>query len=139
MKPELLAFLTKRGLCTIATINAVGSPEAAFVGYSQTDDLKLYFGTSNKTRKYKNLQNSNKVAIVIADLEGEVQYEGVAIEVTDPSHKTEVQARHIEKVPGAKAFLSDETQTYFEITPTWIRFIQHGETNVIEEFTEFPL
>lgn len=137
MNKDLLDFLTTRVLCTVATLNADGKPEAAYVGYSQTDDLKLYFGTSNQTRKYKNLQANQNVAIVIADFEGEVQYEGVAIEVTDPTHRAEVEARHIEKVPNAKNFLNDSNQAYFEITPTWIRFIQHTEGNKVTEMTEF--
>lgn len=137
MTDDILKFLSERSLCTVSTVNGSNKPEAALVGFSETSDLKIYFGTSKLTRKYKNIQSNKAVAIVVADEIGEVQYEGTAREITDLDEKQKVEQRHLLKVPGASRFAGDENQVYFEVSPTWLRFIKHTPEFQLNEMTEF--
>lgn len=130
-------FMAGQPLCTMATVTADGMPEAAYVGFSQNDGLEIIVGTSRLSRKYQNLQTNRQVAIVIADTTAEVQYEGVATEITDEQYRSQVEARHFEQVPGSVRYRDDPSQVYFQITPTWLRFIQHGDEDSITEMAEF--
>src|SRR5690349_24793167 len=84
MKDMMLEFMKDRELCVISTINAEAKPESAMVAYVN-DGLDIFFGTSNKTRKFANLTKNPSVAIVIADTVGEVQLEGQALAIGNDS------------------------------------------------------
>jgi general stress protein 26 len=135
MKDKMLAFLAERKYCVISTVDTNGKPESAFVAYS-SEGLELFIGTSNKSRKFANLLKNPSVAVVIADETGEVQYEGQA-KVVNPENFSEVEESHLSKIPGSRKYRDDPTQEYIHISPTWIRFLEHGETDNMEEFTEF--
>lgn len=137
MKQDIFAFMDKHSFCTMATVTAEGLPEAAFLGFSQNESLEIVIGTSRMTRKYKNLQSNPRVAVVIADSEAEVQYEGIAQEITDVEYAHIVEGQHFAKLPGAAKYREDSNQTYIKISPTWLRFIQHTEGNKVTEMTEF--
>jgi len=136
-KAVVSKFLKNFETCVIATINEKGEPSAATVGFSHEEDFSILFGTNRATRKYKNLQVNPKVALVIGT-EGvaTVQYEGIARNVT-AEELGERLNHHFEKVPGAKRFVGDANQTYFIITPTWLRFTNYAEKPPIFETQEF--
>lgn len=120
---KILAFLKKHTLTVISTIHTDSArPESAVIAFSEHDNLELVFGTSNKTRKYKNLQENPHVSFVIGwdHSLGTVQYEGIARELS-----TEESAAHsatqIQKNPGSAKFANRDDQRYFLVTPTWIR------------------
>jgi general stress protein 26 len=136
MKDQILQFLSKHEFCVISSVNQAGKPESAFVAFSNTDQLDLMIGTSIKSRKYKNISKNPAVSIVIADLSGEVQYEGLAHEVDRTNLDAEV-AEHFAKLPGSKKYRQDPTQTWIRIKPTWIRYIEHGDVDQVNEITEF--
>jgi nitroimidazol reductase NimA-like FMN-containing flavoprotein (pyridoxamine 5'-phosphate oxidase superfamily) len=134
---EMMAFMEERFLCVLSTVNEQGRPEAAFVGYVSCRDHEIVVGTSNKSRKFKNIQQNKSVAVVIADQTGEVQYEGEAEVITGSDYEALVAEGHFGKLPGLDKYRNDPTQVYIRIRPTWIRFIVHGNTDQISEFTEF--
>jgi general stress protein 26 len=133
MKDKMIAFMDERIFCVISTVDGSGKPESAFVGFSN-EGLTLTIGTSNKSRKYKNLTGNPSVAIVIADQTGEVQYDGQAHEFKSGG---EAEDKHLSELPQSAKYRQDPNQVYIKIEPTWIRFIQHGEQDSVEEFTEF--
>jgi general stress protein 26 len=135
MKDKMQDFLNERTYCVISTVDADGKPESAFVAFSNVG-TDLFIGTSNKSRKFANLTTNPSVAVVVADEAGEVQYEGQA-KVVDPLNYSEVEEEHLSKIPGSGKYRDDPTQEYLHITPTWIRYIEHGESDNMEEFTEF--
>lgn len=136
-KPQLIAFMDRNELCVISTVNSSHTPESAIVGFTNNEDLTLFIGTSNKSRKYANLTQSPKVAIVIGGQEAEVQYEGTAEIIESGAYRDLVEQKHIKKLPGAAEYRDDPDQVYIKITPSWIRFLQHGSGGSVEEFTEF--
>ena len=79
---EIQEFLATKNLMTISSINQASQPQAAVVGFGETDKPQLVFGTSSESRKYQNLQLNQHVAIVTGwDDTRTVQYEGTAREL----------------------------------------------------------
>ncbi len=118
---DFYAFMNRQSLGVISTVDANGNPEAAVVGFGQTEKLELVFGTDNTTRKYANLQSNTRVAFVIGwSDEGTIQYEGVVRELRDDELDI-VRNSYWKKTPRAEKF-GTETNRYFIVTPTWIRF-----------------
>lgn len=137
MKEQISTFLSKFIFCVISTVTPENKPESAFVGYRHSKDLEFLIGTSKLSRKYQNLQTNPHVAIVLADTSGEVQFEGVAEEISNESYDELVASKLFESLPGIEKYRGDPNQVFFKITPTWLRFIQHGETDQVTEMTEF--
>ena len=74
---EIVSYISERDFAVIAT-NSSDYPESACIQFGNSG-LTLIFDTSNKSRKFKNLQKDNRVSFVIGwENERTVQYEGVA-------------------------------------------------------------
>lgn len=128
MRPEeqrILDFIKSQRLTVISTVDTDNNkPEAACIAFAEKDNLDLIFGTSNKSRKYQNLQTNQNVSFVIGwtDEFGTVQYEGVATELLgDEAQEHGVILAN--KNENARMFLTREDQRYFLVRPTWIRFV----------------
>jgi nitroimidazol reductase NimA-like FMN-containing flavoprotein (pyridoxamine 5'-phosphate oxidase superfamily) len=134
---DVLAFLSTRPFCVIATASDVARPEAAFVAYSINNNCEIIIGTSNESRKYKNIVQNNTVALVMADTAGEVQYEGEVEIISSQDYESLMAEGRFEQLSGFDKYRSDPAQVYLKIRPTWVRFILHGELDQVIEFTEF--
>lgn len=137
-KQVIYDFMEKNEHAVIATSNPeTHQPESALVGFGQTKNLELVFGTFNTSRKYANLLQNNKVSFVIGwDNDYiNVQYEGSATEIFGEEKDTLVQMYH-QKVPSAAHYDTYPQQRYFKVTPTWIRYSDlSGEDEKIIELT----
>ncbi|HVC36562.1 MAG TPA: pyridoxamine 5'-phosphate oxidase family protein [Candidatus Dormibacteraeota bacterium] len=119
-----LDFMSKHTLMTIATLNSENKSQSAVVGFGQTENLEIIFGTSKKSRKATNILNSPDVSVVIGwDEGGTMQYEGKARLLTgdDVDEYPEIYFR---KNPEARKYRDDPDEIYFLITPTWIRLTE---------------
>ncbi|OGE31010.1 hypothetical protein A2631_04995 [Candidatus Daviesbacteria bacterium RIFCSPHIGHO2_01_FULL_44_29] len=128
VKHKILAFLKEHTLCVISTIHADGhGPESAVVAFVETDNLEIVFGTSNISRKYKNIQADNRVALVIgwSSETGTIQYEGQASELSKEESE-KYALLQIAKNPSSASFKDREDQRYFIVKPSWIRFMDFG-------------
>ena len=136
-KDEVLAFLKQRKHAVISTCGKNDQPEAALIGFGETDNFELIFGTYTTSRKYQNLKENNKVAFVISDEEEfiTVQYEGVAQEIFGDELEKYVSIYH-KKVPGATKYRSLPNQSYWKVQPTWMRYsdLSNEDNEIIEEF-----
>lgn len=125
IKKQILAFLGKHTLTVISTVDIGDSkPESAVIAFAENDNLELVFGTSNTTRKYKNLQKNPNVSFVIgwsSDV-GTLQYEGTARELS-MEESGPCSAAIIAKNPFSKRFAEKDDLRYFLVTPTWIRLL----------------
>lgn len=130
-------FLGQFETCVLATIGKNNQPQAATVGFSVDDDLKVMVATNEKTRKATNLAENAKIALVVG-LEGPktLQLEGVAEKLNKTEHQDRINL-HFEKVPGAKKFTGEAGQNYYLITPTWLRFTDYTNQNPIFETRSF--
>ena len=108
----------------LSTVNQEGQPESAVVGFGETDDLELIFGTSQLSRKAKNISQNDRVAVVIGwTNEGTLQYEGTARLLTG-SEAEKYAEIYYQKSPGSRRYRDDPNERYFLITPGWLRFSQ---------------
>ena len=126
-KLKILNFFKSHKLCVVSTIHTnANSPESAVVAFTENEDLEIIFGTSNKSRKYKNIQNNNKVSFVIGwDSEtGSIQYEGEAVELSKED-STQYINKQIIKNASSEKYVEREDQRYFKVSPNWIRFIDN--------------
>ena len=135
---QISDFISKEALAVIATVHADGSgSESALIAFSNDEELNLVFGTSNETRKYRNIQSNNRVAFVIGwnPAMGSLQYEGVATEVPE-SDKEKYAALLTNRNPGAKKFAESPSQRYFVVKPTWARLTDNaGSPPGVHEIT----
>ena len=133
-KQIILNFLKKEQLMVLSTINKKGKPQSALVGFSETPNLEIIFGTLNTTRKYENLMNNKEVSLVIGWNLPEsitIQYEGVAEEITDSSLE-EYKISHINKSPKREKSVRDARERIFKIMPKWIRYSDLSNKEIFE-------
>ena len=136
-KQQIIEFLKARNFCIIATVGPDAQPEAAFVGYASNDIIEIVIGTSKASRKYQNIVENPKTALVIADTTGEIQYEGRAVTLDTKAYLSLIENGQFKPLPGFDKYRNDPNQVWLRITPTWIRFIQHGDVDTVTEHTEF--
>jgi general stress protein 26 len=133
---QIHTFLNDHKLCVIATVSAENAPEAATVGFGQTADLEIIFGTDKDTRKYRNLMHDQHVAFVIGGEHGEtVQYEGIAREINQHEMHL-VDDNYLKKSPESAKFRNNPHNRYFIVKPKWIRYTNIHQTPWhVEELT----
>lgn len=125
IKKKITAFLEKGEIGVISTIGtAKNAPESAAVAFAFTENLELVFGTSNKSRKYKNIQVNPNVSFVVGwdFVSGTMQYEGIAKELSGEEAEKGMNLL-IARNEEHKKFAQHEDQRYFMITPKWIRLL----------------
>lgn len=123
-KKFVYKFLNSQELAIISSISLEGNPQSALVGFGEQENLELIFGTNNLSRKYKNLKNNPKVAVVIGWEEKKtLQYEGDAEELGG-KELDKFKEIYFKKNPSAKKYENDSGEAYFKITPKWIRYTE---------------
>ena len=115
-------FMNEKILAVISTLSADGTPQAAVVGFGQTKDLEIVFGTNKSSRKYANITRDSHVAFVIGWENGEtIQYEGIARELSSDELEI-VRESYWKKNPRAEANYKEPSERHFIVKPTWIRY-----------------
>jgi len=129
----ILDFLRQHTLAVIATCGRDGRPEAAAIDFSVRDDLEIVFDTFEHTRKFVNLSEQSRVALVIGwDNNITVQYEGDATKVSADDLER-YQEAHVKSVPAEREFV-EKGAVVFRVEPRWIRYSDYSKTppDVIE-------
>lgn len=95
------------------------------MGFGQTEDFGIIFGTNKSTRKYANIQHNPHVAIVIGwDEDTTVQLEGKATELSNTADDMRlVEDAYWAKNPAAKQYSGIEGQVYFLVRTSWVRYV----------------
>ena len=115
------AFLASQTFCVVSSLGDDGSPQSAFVAFSEYPDFAIVFGTFVDSRKYRNIRRDPRVSIVVCGDDKTVQLEGIARELTGEEEER-CRLRHVEKNPKAKKYAYDERERFVAVTPTWLRF-----------------
>ena len=138
-KDKILNLLKKNTLTVISTINSSGQPNSAVIGFAETDDFEIIFGTYNDSRKYSNLKTNHNTSFAIGwDGPITVQYEGVAEELTEENSQ-KYKSIFIKKNPQSAKYEFNPKQRYFLVKPTWLRYTELNQDpwNIIElDFTK---
>lgn len=121
-------FVAGCKLAVLATVNHEGLPQAAVVGFSETENFEIIFATFATSRKYQNLLSNSKVAMVIGWDHGKtVQLEGTAEEITDPAQIENFTKTHLAKIPTAAKYVSKSQERFFKVKPEKIRYSDLSE------------
>jgi general stress protein 26 len=119
---ELYDFLNRHKLAVISTVNSKELPQSAIIGFGQTKDLAILFGTDNSSRKYMNLGHNPHVSLAVGgDTAETIQYEGIARELKDEELDL-IKKNYWQKNPHAAAHHKNPGERYFIVQPTWIRY-----------------
>ncbi len=106
-KEELIEYISARQFMVICTFGE-DYPESACVEFGN-DGLMLIFDTNRASRKFKNLQESPKVSVVIGwEDERTVQYEGNATLLEDDTELERLKQVYFKKSPEAQKLESTE-------------------------------
>ena len=121
---EIYDFMQANSLMVLSSIHANGTPQSAVVGFSQTENLELVFGTSKLSRKAANLQANPHVSAVIgwdtAFPVQTLQFEGTARLLSGPEAEQYADAYYV-KNPHAAKNRDDPNQQYYLVQPSWLR------------------
>ena len=121
-REQLLRFVRPIEHAVLGTVTADERPEAAVVGIVVTEELELFFDTSNVSRKCVNLRANPHVAFVIGwDDSQTVQYEGVADEPAGAELKRLKQLYFARFKEGPTREQWPDI-TYFRVRPRWARY-----------------
>ena len=134
---KILNFIKKEKIGVVSTVNSGGSPEAATMVVSQTDDLNLIFQTPNHYRKYQNLKKNPHVAVTFGFSIEEfitVQYEGTAKEA-EGGEVDICRKIHVSKNPKSADYAYLPENKYFIVKPKWIRYWDFNKNEIF--ITEF--
>ena len=126
---KIFEFLNRHKLGVVSTFPAEGEfPESAVVGFGNNEKLELVFGTSNLSRKYRNLKNNQNISFVIGwdSGLGTVQYEGIASEVSKVDEPKLVPLL-INRNEGSKKYIGLKDQRYFYVKPVWVRLSDYAD------------
>lgn len=118
---QLYNFMNEHPLMVISSLGPEGQSQSAVVGFGQTKDLEIIFGTGRSNRKTKNIINDSRVSAVIGwDKNGTVQYEGRARLLTG-EEAGQYAEMYFTKNPSAR-HNDDADKRYFLVKPSWIRY-----------------
>jgi general stress protein 26 len=119
---ELYEYLNSNQLAVLSTVNSAGRPNAAIVGFGQTSELRIIFGTDTRSRKYSNIFGNPFVAFAIGGQTPEtIQYEGTARQLEEFELDI-VRQNYWQKNPHAEVHHNNPSGCYFIVQPTWIRY-----------------
>jgi len=119
-EPELIEFVSARNFTVISTFGEE-FPESACIEFGN-DGLTIIFDTNKNSRKFKNIQKSPKVSLVIGwENERTVQYEGIATLLAGEELER-LKKIYFQKSPEAQKWEDVEDSVYFKVEPVWIRY-----------------
>lgn len=132
-KSTILNFFYDQPMATISTV-AQGSaqPESALIAFAETEDLEIIFETFVDTRKWQNLQDNPRVALVIGwntKKHITIQYEGIATPIPSAKSEKYIKLFLAKDTPCTEKFLRDPRVCLFRIRPTWIRYSDYTNDN----------
>ncbi|MBN1104468.1 MAG: pyridoxamine 5'-phosphate oxidase family protein [Deltaproteobacteria bacterium] len=139
VKSDLAALFRSQRLAVLAT-HAQGQPYTSLVAFSCSDDLKsLFFVTGRVTRKYANLTNDSRVALLVDNRSNEAADFRQSMAVTATGTVEEVQKAEAEnlvhaylaKNPHLEHFLSSPSCALLRIRIKKYYIVQRFQ-NVVE-------
>jgi len=131
-KEFLHSFLSKHTLAVVSTVTPMHHPEAAVVGIVTTPELKIFFDTSNSSRKYQNLLSNPNMALVIGwDNEQTAQVEGKA-RVPAGTELKELLNTYFQSFPDGRERESWPDIAYVVVDVKWVKYSDFSKSFISE-------
>lgn len=137
IKEEALEFLKAHAECVLATASRAGTPEAATVLFAADDAFNLFFGTQQSYRKYNNLLENKRAAVVVGTSGKDprtLQIEGAVRILREPVEIENAKGLFRQRNPAMMPFLGLPL-VFLCLTPDWIRFLDEtkgGTDNFVQ-------
>lgn len=143
LKKQIVQFMGKCRVCTIATVSPAGQPSASTVFFLNVG-MDIYFNTGKDAEKVRNITGNHRVALVIQetgivpksdqDIKG-IQYVGIATIISD----TETAGVPRGVLNRHKAFNSamPEKSVIIKVTPTKVYLIDYSRGFRHRDILEF--
>jgi general stress protein 26 len=131
MQEKIRSFLNKEPLCSLSIIQKDGTPHAATVHFSHSENsFKIYIQTTNTTLKAQPFLDGSvgQAAIVLGFSEEDwltLQLHGTLRAVTDNGQLEDIYKIHYKKHPDAAQYKGSNT-VFLEFTPTWWRYSDYN-------------
>lgn len=147
-KRDVLKYLQENIVAVIATVGTNKKPEAATIHYFMDDDFNFYFVTRKHTRKFKNLQENNDVAIVVgtqvapftAQMEGKAFLLSKEKEIMDFIKKLKTKALkdlYLGYLPISPfPAIAGVDYALFKVKINWLRWMSFDEKSKKEIYTQ---
>lgn len=131
----VFAFVERKRLAVVSTVDASGAPESALVGIALTPARDIVFDTLASSRKAANLARQPATAIVVGwDDDISVQIEGAARRPADDDLAT-LKAAYFAAWPDGRSRETWPDIAYFAIRPRWLRYSRFAGPPEVFEFT----
>lgn len=119
---EIVQFLRRYKLAVQASVTHDGAPQAAVIGFAVTDALEIVFDTVVTTRKYRNLLENPRIALVIGwEHAITAQVEGL-VDFPSGAELERVKECYFAVYPDGRDRLAWPGITHARVRPTWIRY-----------------
>ena len=138
-------FLKSNPVAVLSTVSPTQEPMAATIFFSVDNKLNFYFMTKSFTRKFNNIEQNNKVSLVVGtgNVPVTAQIQGKAEKIVDPEElKTRLdELKNVftknEFVGPLFEIVGEENEIIiFKITPSWIRWLDLREGGDNNEFIQ---
>jgi hypothetical protein len=130
---HFVEFVARHPLAVLCSAGPEGQPQAALMNIAALPDLSLAFETTDQTRKFANIARDGRVALVFGGGQETLQYEGLARRAEGREHETAREA-FLAAFPAKSPDESWPGNSYFLVTPSWLRFSSYYRPRFIEEY-----
>ncbi|MEN0129923.1 MAG: pyridoxamine 5'-phosphate oxidase family protein [Brevundimonas sp.] len=125
----LVEYIRAQGDGVLSTLGPDGSPQAAYLAITATDQAELVLDARAVSRKVANLRADPRVAVVVGGRDGTtLQCEGVA-DIPSGTDRERCAAAYARAFPQFAASLADEAIVVVRVRLTWARFGDYRSTN----------
>ena len=132
-KKSLLKYLQSKKLCVLSTCNLKNKPESAVMYFIVGNDYHFYLFTGKNTRKFHNIDDNKKVALVVGGLNNDPSVQIVALAQILNSDESKVASSLIVKTcPEWQDYFSKTTK-FLKITPNLAHYSDFSK-NIFKEF-----
>ena len=128
-KKEVIGYMDKHNVCSIATLRDDGFPQVNTVEYVN-DNLILYFATDPNSQKIKNIKRNSKVSLSIDEdypdwskIKG-ISLGGTAKIISDENMIEKIANLYLKKFPFVADFPETEL-SWIEVTPIVISWLDY--------------
>ena len=132
---EVFDIAKRKRFLVVSTVNEVGAPEAALMGYALTQANEIVFDTLASSRKAVNLARNSAVALVIGwDDQISLQIEGIARRPVGDDLAS-AKSAYFREWPDGRARETWPDIAYLVVKPKWMRYSNYAAgPPVVEEF-----
>ena len=121
MNAEMIEHVRSHPGGVVATVNAHGTPQAAYVAIAITERGELIFDAKRDSRKIANLLGDPRIAIVIGGEDSTtLQCEGTA-DMPDGDVLERAASAYLEAFPQFAESLRSGEIVVVRVRPTWVR------------------